>query len=147
MERKSFIEICNSKLKLIRTEFSFSQEKMASALGISKKTLVEIEKGRSSLGWTGSVALTSIFSDSEIINSAFGGNPADIIRELAFDGSEVIYQKTTNSKLWWQTIKQNRNYLIQQNIISLHYRLITSDGKRIASSFDINDLLELFSPK
>jgi DNA-binding XRE family transcriptional regulator len=52
MDRKQFIEICDSKLKMIRIEFSYSQEKMALILGISKKTLVEIEKGRSSLGRT-----------------------------------------------------------------------------------------------
>ena len=46
MERTEFISIMNSKIKLIRTEFDLTQEKMAEAIGISKKTLVEIEKGR-----------------------------------------------------------------------------------------------------
>ena len=57
LDREDFIKTCNSKLKLVRTEFSFSQDKMAVMLGISKKTLVEIEKGRSSLGWSGSIVL------------------------------------------------------------------------------------------
>ena len=33
---------------------------------------------------------------------------------------------------------------IQQNIISQHYRLLTMDGRRIASSFDLEDLTGLF---
>ena len=41
MNKKEFIEICDFKLKLIRTEFSFSQDKMAIILGISKKTLYQ----------------------------------------------------------------------------------------------------------
>jgi len=147
LDKKRFIEICDLKLKLVRTEFSFSQEKMALALGLSKKTLVEIEKGRSTLGWTGSVALSSIFCDSEIISNSFGGNPVYIIRDLAFEGSEVYYPKTISGKIWWQTILANDKYLIQQNIISQHYRIVTIDGKRIASSFDMDDLTELFYQK
>lgn len=145
LDRRLFIEICDVKLKLIRTEYSFSQEKMAQSLGISKKTLVEIEKGRSSLGWTGCVALTSIFYESEIVASSFGGNPIDIIRSLAFEGSEPPRHQVTSNKIWWQIIMKNEKYQIQQNIISQHYRLITTDGNRIASSFDIDDLTEQFS--
>ena len=51
MDRKSFIEEMDIHLKLVRTEYGCTQEMMARILGISKKTLVEIEKGRSSLGW------------------------------------------------------------------------------------------------
>jgi transcriptional regulator with XRE-family HTH domain len=49
MSRILFIELVDNKLKLIRTEYNYSQEKMAKILGISKK-------GRSSLGWTAAVA-------------------------------------------------------------------------------------------
>lgn len=36
MTRDEFIETCNRTEKLIRTEFSYSQENMAQILGISK---------------------------------------------------------------------------------------------------------------
>lgn len=143
MDKKQFISVCESKLKLIRTEYGFSQDKMAVALGISKKTLVEIEKGRSSLGWTGSVALCAVFSGSDIIDSTFGGKASEIIKTLAFDG-DPKHMETTSGGVWWQTIRQNRRYTIQQNIISQHYRLVTADGERIASSFELDDLIELF---
>jgi len=144
MDKKQFIYICDCKLKLIRTEFSFSQEKMALMLGISKKTLVEIEKGRSSLGWTGSVALCYLFGESEILTGCFGGKPTELILALAFEGSEPQTPKTMRGKVWWQTIKENKTHSIQQNIISQHYRLLDADGKRAASSFDIEDLMDLF---
>ena len=40
MNKKEFIERCDEIEKLIRTEFSFSLEKMSEILGLSKKTLV-----------------------------------------------------------------------------------------------------------
>lgn len=147
MDRKQFIEICNLKLKLVRTESAFSQEKMAVILGISKKTLVEIEKGRSSLGWTGSVALCSIFYNSQVISDTFGGKPTDIILALAFEGSEPHCPKTFGGKIWWQTIMKNEEYIIQQNIISQHYRLLTAEGRRAASSFNLEDLMIIFNEK
>ncbi len=53
MTREEFIQMMDEREKLIRTEYGLTQDKMAIALGISKKTLVEIEKGRRTLGWTG----------------------------------------------------------------------------------------------
>ena len=41
MTREEFIAEVNSKLKLVRTEYGLTQDKMAVILGISKKTLVE----------------------------------------------------------------------------------------------------------
>jgi DNA-binding XRE family transcriptional regulator len=143
VDKKQFIEICDSKIRIIRTEYELSQEKMAEIIGISKKTLVEIEKGRSSLGWTGSVALCSIFESSEVINSAFGGASAKIVYEIAFKGMEVKNAENTGS-IWWQTIMQNDLYQIQQNIVSQHYRLITRKGTKIASSFELEDLTQIY---
>ncbi len=50
MEKQEFIKLMDEKIKLIRTEYGLTQEKMSEILGISKKTLVEIEKSRKSLG-------------------------------------------------------------------------------------------------
>ena len=52
MTRDEVVAVVNSKLKLVRTEYGLTQDKMAVILGISKKSLVESEKGRRSLGWT-----------------------------------------------------------------------------------------------
>lgn len=147
MDKSEFISLCNVKVKLVRAEYSLSQDKMALMLGISKKTLVEIEKGRSSLGWTGSVALCSIFENSEVIASVFGGRPNDIILALAWDGSEPVYPTTMGGHVWWQTVMQNERYVIQQNILFQHFRLLTADGRRVASSFVLEDLTKQFNNK
>lgn len=143
MDRDEFISICNSRLKLVRTEFSFSQEKMALMLGISKKTLVEIEKGRSSLGWSGSVVLCSVFGSSRILYDTFSAVPLELVKIIAFEKSEPNYKQANTYRIWWQTVLQNDDYLIEQNIVSQHYRLLSKDNKVIASSFNIDDLKKL----
>jgi DNA-binding XRE family transcriptional regulator len=144
MDRLSFIARCDAKSKLVRTEYGLTQEKMATVLGISKKTLVEIEKARKSLGWTTAVTFCTIFSDSEILAGVFGGKPFDIIAALAFEGEQVNYPKTAGGKVWWTDVEQNDVFIIQQNIISQHYRLLTRDHRRVTSSFALEDLLPLF---
>ena len=138
--KNEFIEICSSKLKLVRTECDYSQDKMAVVLGMSKKTLVEIEKGRSTLGWSGSVTLCTIFQNSEIINISFGGKPTDIIMALAFEGKEPVYKKTLGGKVWWRDIEKSKNGKIQKNIISGHYRILDNEDRRISSSFNFEEI-------
>ncbi|PFB11956.1 helix-turn-helix domain-containing protein, partial [Bacillus cereus] len=42
MNKELIIELISMKIKLIRTEKGYTQDKMAEVLGISKKTLVQI---------------------------------------------------------------------------------------------------------
>jgi DNA-binding XRE family transcriptional regulator len=152
LDRAEFILKCNEKLKLIRTEFGFSQEKAAQILGLSKKTVVEIEKGRSSLGWTGSVTLCTIFDNSEILAATFGGSPADVILILAFkdcgpfeEGKSPFYlMKTLGGKIWWKPVVEQGGYVIQQNIITQHYRILDGEDKRLLFSFDFDRVKERF---
>ncbi|WP_026895458.1 helix-turn-helix transcriptional regulator [Clostridiisalibacter paucivorans] len=137
MDRDKFVDMVNDKLKLIRNEYDFTQDRMAEIIGISKKTLVQIEKGRSSLGWTGAVAVCTIFKDSEILQMIFGGDTQDIILSIAFENYDKNYENTMGGKVWWRDVEINGNYRIQQNIISNHYRILDGDDRRISSSFDI----------
>jgi DNA-binding XRE family transcriptional regulator len=140
--REEFIKIIDQKSKLIRYEYGFTQDKMAELLGISKKTLVQVEKGRASLGWTGAVALCTLFKDSEILEMAFGGHPWDIILTLAFDSYEAgRLEKTMGGKVWWREVKAKGSFKVQQNIISQHYRILDAEDRRICSSFDYEYIL------
>lgn len=145
MVRDEFIENCNRIEKLIRTEFGYSQEIMAHTLGISKKTLVEIEKGRSSLGWTASVALCTLFADSEVAAASFGGNPQDLIQALAFTDQSRIYPKTMGGYVWWKDLNTANGYRLQQNLVSKHYRILDGENRRVASSFDYGETLMHFN--
>jgi len=101
MTRDQFVAICDDKLKLVRVEAGLTQEAMAHTIGLSKKTLVDIEKGRRSLGWTGAVALTAIFQDSDIIAATFGGPPTEIILALAADTAVFHRRAVRGSPVWW----------------------------------------------
>lgn len=140
MNKDEFIQKCNEIEKLIRTEFSYSQEKMSEILGISKKTLVEIEKGRSSLGWTGSVALCSLFVDSKILSDTFGGEPSDMIQALAFSHTNRVHPKTMGGYFWWREVERKGDYKVQQNILSQHYRILNQENERLCSSFDYEEI-------
>jgi DNA-binding XRE family transcriptional regulator len=145
MTREEFIEIVDSKIKLIRNENNYTQDKMSDMLGISKKTLVQIEKGRNSLGWTAAVATCTIFKDSEILQLAFGGDTQDIILSLAFDGYEKTHEKTLGGHIWWKDVEFKGTYKIQQNIISKHYRILSDEDRRICSSFDFDYIQKMLS--
>lgn len=137
MERAEFISLMNSKIKLIRTEFDLTQEKMAEAIGISKKTLVEIEKGRNSLSWSAAVTAAVIFSDSTILSDAFGGETSDLVKVIALQGLDAkLPDKTMGGRIWWQDIKETKGYRIQQNIISRHFRILDAEDRRFFSTFD-----------
>lgn len=137
MKRDEFVNLMSKSLKLVRTEYELTQDKMAYCLGISKKTLVEIEKGRIMLGWTGAVALAQIFSDSTVLQNSFGGEMSDMIKALAFDETSVKYPQSMGGKVWWRVIEETYAWKIQQNYISQHYRLLTADDRCVYSSFHL----------
>lgn len=142
MKKSQFIDLMNDHIKIIRNEYGLNQDKMAAILGLSKKTLVEIEKGRSSLGWTGAVALAIIFSNSTIINNQLGGDVEDIIVAIAFDDVDVKYPRTMGGKIWWKAVLEKDGFCVQQNILSHHYRLLDPDNRRRITSFDFKEIEE-----
>ena len=142
MTKKEFAVQMDASLKSVRKEYGFTQEKMAAVLGISKKTLVEIEKGRSSLGWTGAAAFAAIFSESIILQETFGGELTDLVEALAFAEAEPKYPKTMGGKVWWREIMKKKGFRIQQNLISGHFRLLDKEDHRLMASFELERVLE-----
>lgn len=143
MTRDEFINEMNTSLKLVRTEYGFTQEVMAKVMGISKKTLVEIEKGRSSLGWTGAVALCSIFSQSAVLAGLLGGEAGDMIQALAFADQHLTLPKTMGGRVWWRNVETYGKYRIQQNLISWHYRALNPNDERICASYKKEEIIRL----
>lgn len=140
MDRKTFVAELDQAEKLVRTEYGFTQDVMARVLGISKKTLVEIEKGRSSLGWTGAVALCTVFSGSQVLAGLLGGEAGDMIRALAFQNLKPAYPKTMGGKVWWRFVETCGAYTVQQNLIFQHYRALDREDGRVCSSFDLDEI-------
>ena len=142
MTREDFVNEVDQQVKLVRTEYGFTQDTMAKILGLSKKTLVEIEKGRASLGWMGAVALGSIFSGSRVLAGCLGGEAQDMIEALAFADVKPAYPQTMGGKIWWRTVETGEGYRIQQNIISQHFRALDGEDGRIVSALEIGDVHE-----
>ncbi|ASL62748.1 MULTISPECIES: helix-turn-helix transcriptional regulator [Bacillus cereus group] len=142
MNKELIIELISTKIKLIRTEKGYTQDKMAEVLGISKKTLVQIEKGRSNAGWTNSVAICALFRDSEVLQSALGDDPLVVIETMAHKSINNFKEKTLGGKVWWKQIQEKGHFRLQQNLISQHYRILDEHDYRWFSSFDREDALD-----
>ncbi|MGE7915116.1 helix-turn-helix transcriptional regulator [Lysinibacillus xylanilyticus] len=140
MDKIEFIDLINNKLKLIRIENNFSQEKMSEIVGISKKTLIEIEKGRSSLTWAGAVCIATLFDHSEIIQMTFGEDVNEVIKTVAFTHYDTILPKTLGGRVWWRELRELNGYKIQQNILSQHYRILDEENHRICCSFELDEI-------
>ncbi|WP_042349840.1 helix-turn-helix transcriptional regulator [Bacillus massiliigorillae] len=144
MNKEDVIHIVSKKLKLIRHEKGYTQDKMAEVLGISKKTLVQIEKERTPATWTCVIAVCALFKDSDVIQSALGAEPLEVIETLAHDKIITPKEKTLGGKVWWKQIKQDKSFVLQQNVISQHFRIIDDDNYRWYSSFNKDEAFAYF---
>jgi len=142
VNKELIIELISTKAKLIRTEKGYTQDKMAEALGISKKTLVQIEKGRTNAGWTNTVAICALFRDSEVLQSSLGDDPLVVIETMAHNSTSKFKEKTLGGKVWWKQIQEKGNFRLQQNLISQHYRILDKYDYRWFNSFDLEEALE-----
>lgn len=61
MNREEIVALISGIIKSICLDLGYSQEKMAEMLGLSKKTLVQIEKQRVSARWTVVIAICALF--------------------------------------------------------------------------------------
>ncbi|MCT4621668.1 MAG: transcriptional regulator [Marinisporobacter sp.] len=136
MKKEDIIAVLSKKIKLIRTESGYSQDLMSEILGISKKTLVQIEKSRILASWSVIVTLCALFAESEIIQSTLGEDPIDLLQVVAHQHYETPKGKTLGGKIWWKEIEQLGNFKLQQNIVSSHFRILDHENKRWISSFD-----------
>ena len=144
MNRDSLIAVCDAQLMNVRNEFSHNQITMSHILGISKKTLVDIEKGRRSLGWSGSIALIALFPTSQALTHALGTTDTlALAQSLMLDGIETT-GRVTHGGGWWAHVENNDYCTVEQNVISQHYRLVDSERRHIASSLSYEDIHALF---
>lgn len=136
MDKEYVIQLISLRIRMIRLEKGYSQDKMASIMGISKKTLVQIEKERVLAGWTSVIAVCALFRDSEILQSVLGDEPLEVVETIAHDGINRPKDKSMGGRVWWKEINSKGNFRMQQNVISQHYRILDDKNYRWFSSFD-----------
>ena len=144
MLRDEIISKISGKVRLIRAEAGYTQDKMADIIGISKKTLVQIEKGRTDASWTAVVAICALFRESETVQNMLGDEPMEILETIAHEGSDYRKERTLGGRIWWKELGRDSGYVLQQNLISRHYRILDEDHFRLFSSFDELESKERF---
>ncbi|MFE8700168.1 helix-turn-helix transcriptional regulator [Cytobacillus sp. FJAT-54145] len=144
MTRDEIILKVSEKLRLIRTEAGYTQDKMAEIIGVSKKTLVQIEKGRMYANWPTVVTICALFRETETVQFLFGNEPLEVLETVARDGIDYRKEKTLGGKIWWREVKRKDGYILQQNILSQHYRILDDEYFRIFSSIEESASLERF---
>ncbi|MFB7157943.1 MULTISPECIES: helix-turn-helix transcriptional regulator [unclassified Lysinibacillus] len=136
MNREQLITLISEKLKLIRTEKDLTQDQMSDLLGLSKKTLVQIEKGRIQTGWTTTIAVCALCRDSTILQHELGGDPLEVVDLIANNGTLQPKEKTMGGYIWWKNLSEYNGFYLQQNVISQHFRILNTDNYRLLSTFD-----------
>jgi DNA-binding XRE family transcriptional regulator len=134
--RDEIIIKVSEKFRLIRTEAGYTQDKMADIIGVSKKTLVQIEKGRVLANWSTVVSICALFRETETVQFLFGNEPLEVLETVAREGIDYRKMKTFGGKIWWRLLTKKNGYILQQNILSKHYRILDEQNYRIFSSFD-----------
>ncbi|KMY45491.1 XRE family transcriptional regulator [Bacillus sp. FJAT-27916] len=136
MTKDEIIRLISERMRLIRVEVDYTQDKMAEIIGISKKTLVQIEKERNEASWTTVVAVVSLFRETLTVQTLFGGDPLEVIETVSREQIDYRKEKMLGGKMWWNDIISEKGYTLQQNMISQHYRILDDDRYRIFSSLD-----------
>ncbi|QIW22461.1 helix-turn-helix transcriptional regulator [Bacillus thuringiensis] len=144
MNKETVIDLISKNVRLIRLERGYSQEKMATVLGISKKTLVQVEKERTSIGWTNAVVVCALFKDSQILKHILGEEPFEVIETLAHDGMNTPKVKTLGGKMFWNEIAKKGKFRVQQNVISQHFRILDDSEYRWYSTFEEEEVMNRF---
>ncbi len=136
LTRENIQDIVSKKIRLLRSEYNFSQDKMADVLGVSKKTLIQIEKERSKASWTLVMAICGLFRESEILKMTLGEDPIELLETIVFKNVAVPKNLTGGGKVWWKNIESEGKFKVQRNIITSHYRIIDGNNRRWYSSYD-----------
>lgn len=136
MDRDFIIQIVSDNVKFLRKENQYTQDKMAEMIGISKKTIIQIEKGRALADWTTTIAISALFRDSSILHKHFGGDPMEVIELTIQDVNIRPQEKTLGGHIMWKNITEYKGFKLQRNLISKHFRILDEENYRLISTFD-----------
>ncbi|HCX2356267.1 TPA: helix-turn-helix transcriptional regulator [Staphylococcus aureus] len=130
MDRQSFTDLIQTKFKMVRIEAGYTQDTMAQTIGLSKKTLVQIEKERVLPNWTTCISICALFRDSEVLNSTFGCDPLEIVQTISRNHCAYPNHAPT-SDIYWNNIETRNGYILQSNKVSNIYRVLNPDNQPI----------------
>src|SRR5699024_3141967 len=130
MDKQTFTTIIQTKFKMVRIEAGYTQDTMANTVGLSKKTLVQIEKERVLPNWTTCVSICALFRDSDVLNTTFGCDPLEVIQIISLHHCAYPNHDNT-SDIYWTTIDAKSGYILQSNKKTDLYRVLNDERQPI----------------
>lgn len=146
MDKQQFTDLLQTKFKMVRIEAGYTQDTMAQTIGLSKKTLVQIEKERVLPNWTTCVSLCALFRDSEVLQNTLGGDPLEVIQVIS-RGACAYPNKDNKNELWWTTLEADQDVILQQNKISNLYRVLDGSTQPVYGSNKAREAEMFFNKK
>lgn len=95
--------------------------------------------------WPTVVTISALFRETETVQYLFGNEPLEVLETVARDGIDYRKEKTLGGKIWWREVATKNGFILQQNILSQHYRILDDEYFRIFSSMDEEASLERFN--
>lgn len=145
LDKEDIIQLISIKLRDVRLEVGYTQDRMAEIIGLSKKTLVQIEKNRLLASWSTVVTTCALFRETNTIISCLGDKPLEILETVALETKTYGQDFTMGGVIWWKVIAEKAGYKIQQNHISQHYRILDNKNYRIFSTMDEKEVYLRFN--
>ncbi|MFY3793252.1 helix-turn-helix transcriptional regulator [Ureibacillus sp. MALMAid1270] len=142
MDRDVLIQLTSENVKLVRLENNYSIDKMAEMIGITRKHLLKIEKGKAIANWPITIAICTLFRDSRTLKRVLGGDPLDLI-DMSTKYMPIFPQdKTFGGNVLWKNIEEFHGFRLQQNIVTRHFRIIDNENYRLISTSEEDFAME-----
>lgn len=145
MDRDAFTKVIQSKFKIIRTEAGYTQDSMSQTVGLSKKTLVQIEKERIIPNWTTCVSICALFRDSDTLTSTFGGDPLELAQVLS--RGNAFYPDYLKESLYWETVEEKEGWTLQRNKMNDLHRVLNPENRPVHASYLERQSITYFKQK
>ncbi|KKK35873.1 MULTISPECIES: XRE family transcriptional regulator XdrA [Salinicoccus] len=142
MDKQDFTEILQSKFKMVRTEAGYTQDSMSHTIGLSKKTLVQIEKERILPNWTTCISLCALFRESEVLTNTFGGDPLELAQVIS--RGHCVYPNYEAEAVYWEEIERKNGYSLEFNKSNNIYRVIDPDNHPVHASYIEREIRTFF---
>ena len=131
MDRQSFTDLIQTKFKMVRIEAGYTQDTMAQTIGLSKKTLVQIEKER-------------VLPNSDVLNNTFGCDPLEIVQTISRNHCAYPNHSTT-SDIYWNTMETRNGFILQSNKVSNIYRVLNPEKQPIFGTSKLREAETYFN--
>ncbi len=142
MDKQLFTEILQSKFKMVRTEAGYTQDSMSHTIGLSKKTLVQIEKERILPNWTTCISLCALFRESEVLTNTFGGDPLELAQVIS--RGHCVYPNYEGEAVYWEEIERKNGFCLEYNKSNNIYRVLNPMNRPVHASYIEREIRTFF---